>query len=294
MEHSHVTVGTWPLEGPTAEGVRLHVVSDGPKSGPLVILLHGFPEIWWSWRAYIPALAARGYRVLVPDQRGYGSSDKPAGVAAYDLDVLAADVVSLIEHEGRSRAFVVGHDFGAMVTWWLALRRPERVERMVAMNVPHPLAMRDHMLTRWTQLRKSWYVLMFQVPGLAEGLTFGQDGGRLAKTLEATSRPGTFTQEDLEAYRAAWRQPGAPTAMLSWYRAAFRRVISGVPAHERRVHVPAMLVWGPDDAVLDRALAPASMLYCDRGRLEMLDGSTHWVHHDAAARVATLLLDFLG
>jgi len=149
-------------------GVRLNVLQDGPQDGPLAILLHGFPEFSDGWRRQIPFLAAAGYRVWAPDQRGYALSDKPDGIAAYALDELAADVVGLMDAAGRERAFLVGHDWGAAVAWWVAQTQPQRVVRLVVINVPHPAVMLAHLRGSLAQLLKSWYIFYFQLPWLPE------------------------------------------------------------------------------------------------------------------------------
>lgn len=159
-------VGMPPLEDThlTTNGVMLHTVMAGPSDGPLVILLHGFPEFWYSWRRQIEPLATAGFRVLVPDQRGYNLSDKPQGRRAYTPDVLADDVLGLATALGRSTFTVVGHDWGGVLAWHLADRHPERIERAVILNGPHLAAMRDYTLSHPGQMLKSWYVGFFQVP----------------------------------------------------------------------------------------------------------------------------------
>src|SRR5437879_4698652 len=157
-----------PFSTIATNGIRLNVAQAGPPDGPLVILLHGFPEFWYGWRKQIPALAAAGYRVWAPDQRGYNFSDKPPDVRDYTLDKLAADVAGLIEAAGRQRAIIVGHDWGGAVAWWLAANNPERVERLVIINVPHPLVMRRLILRDPRQTLRSWYMFMFLLPRLPE------------------------------------------------------------------------------------------------------------------------------
>jgi pimeloyl-ACP methyl ester carboxylesterase len=203
-----------------AAGVRLHVVEAGPASGSPVVFLHGFPEFHYGWRHQIDALAAAGCRVLAPDQRGYNLSDKPRGLAAYSLDALAADVVAALDALGCAKTFVVGHDWGGVVAWWLALTRPDRVAGLVAINAPHPVVMRRALRRDRAQRRRSRYILFFQLPWLPEWRLRRNDFAGLARALTATSRRGTFSPEDLARYREAWRQPGALTAMLNWYRAA--------------------------------------------------------------------------
>ncbi|MGD8605156.1 MAG: alpha/beta fold hydrolase, partial [Anaerolineales bacterium] len=188
-------------------GIRLNVVQDGPDQGPLVILLHGFPEFSYGWRQQIPYLASAGYRVWAPDQRGYNLSDKPKGIAAYNLDELAADVIGLIDASGRDQAFLVGHDWGAAVAWWVAAKYPDRLEKLVILNVPHGAVMQRNLRRNLSQMRKSWYMFFYQLPWLPEALGRRQNWKMLIEALTKTSRPGTFTAEDLDHYRQAWSQP---------------------------------------------------------------------------------------
>lgn len=268
--------------------VRLHVVAAGPEDGPLVILLHGFPEFWFGWRYQLPALAAAGYRVLVPDQRGYNLSDKPQGVEAYALDRLAEDVLGLIRAAGRDKATLVGHDWGAAVAWWVAARHPERLQKLVILNVPHPQVMQRWVRRSLEQLLRSWYVFFVQLPRLPEALMRRNRWAPLRSALTNSARPGTF-EGTLPFYRAAWSQPGALTAALNWYRAAVRHAPS--PSGPLRVRVPTLILWGKRDRFLSRRMAKPSLAHCDRGELVFLD-ATHWVQHEEAARVNALMLEF--
>jgi pimeloyl-ACP methyl ester carboxylesterase len=258
--------------------VELHTVQAGPEDGPLVVLLHGFPEFWYGWRRQIPFLAAAGYRVWAPDQRGYNRSDKPAAVAAYKLDRLAADVVGLIDAAGRERAFLVGHDWGAAVAWWAAAKYPQRVARMVAINVPHPVVMRRHVRRSPRQLAKSWYIGFFQLPWLPETVARLGNWRVVVEMLRRSSRPATFADADLDRYRAAWSQPGAYTAMLNWYRAIVRHPPDPLP--NPRIAAPTLLLWGASDVALSRELAQPSIDLCDDGRLVFFEDATHWLQHE--------------
>ena len=269
-------------------GVRLHVVEAGPEDGPLVVLLHGFPEFWYGWRRQIGPLARAGWRVWAPDQRGYNLSAAPPDVAAYDLDRLADDVLALLDAGGAERAPVVGHDWGAVVGWWLALRDPDRVERLAVLNVPHPAAFRAFLLRTPSQMARSWYVGFFQLPGLPERALrrFG------TRALVASSAPGTFSDADLARYRAAWGRPGAARGMVSWYRAAVRRA-GRLSPDDPTVRVPTLVLWGEDDLALDARLAERSLALCAEGRLVTFPGVSHWVQHEAADAVNRELLTFL-
>src|SRR3954463_14227547 len=173
-------------------GVHLHVVEAGPEGGPLVILLHGFPEFWYGWRRQIEPLAAAGFRVLAPDQRGYNLSDKPRKISAYNLDLLARDVVGLIEEAGAGKARVVGHDWGGAVAWWLGVKHPERLAKLALLNIPHPLGMRRALRRSSEQRRKSSYMFSFQLPWLPERAFRAHHFAYAVKSLRASSRPGTF------------------------------------------------------------------------------------------------------
>ena len=273
------------------DGVDLHVVAAGDPADPLVVLLHGFPEFWYEWRAYVEPLVDAGYRVLVPDQRGYNRSDKPAGIDAYRMGRLSADVVELVESEGRDAAHVVGHDWGAAVAWDAALRYPEAVDRLGIVNVPHPTVFERVLKTRPRQLLKSWYMFYFQLPGLPEWNVRRTEYDLLAATMRRGARPGTFSATDFERYRAAWAEEGALTAMINWYRALFRR--RDDPPRER-VAAPTLVLWGENDQALVPEFAPKSVAYCDDGRLERFPDATHWLPHEEPDRVAELLIDHLG
>lgn len=270
-------------------GVRLHVVEAGPQDGPPVVLLHGFPEFWYGWRAQLPALAGAGLRVIVPDQRGYNTSSKPRGIAAYAIERLAGDVVGLLDEAEERRACIVGHDWGALVAWWLALAHPDRVERLAVLNVPHPAVMRRQLASNPRQLLRSWYVLMFQLPWLPEALLRRGNFAMLARALRG-GRRGTCSDADLARYRQAWAQPGALGAMLDWYRAAPR--IAARPLPSVRVRVPTLLLWGARDRFLGRELAAPSAALCDDGALHFYERASHWLQHDEAASVNERLTAF--
>jgi pimeloyl-ACP methyl ester carboxylesterase len=270
-------------------GVDLHVVRLGPDDGPPVVLLHGFPECWYGWHRVARRLADAGYRVIVPDQRGYNESEKPSGVAAYRLPVLAADAAGLIDRLGDGdapAAHVVGHDWGAAVGWWLALDHPDRVRSLAAVNVPHPTVMARTLRRSWDQRRRSWYFAAVQLPRLPELVVRAGDYRLLERGMRSSSRPGTFDDADFERYRAAWRKPGALTAALNWYRAVARH---RPPARTDPVEPPTLVLWGTGDRFLRTSMARASVAYCRDGRAVLVDDATHWIHHEVPGRVAAHL-----
>ena len=272
-------------------GINLHVVQSGSESGPLVILLHGFPEYWRAWRKQIPALAETGHWVWAPDQRGYNLSDKPKGIAGYHLDELAADIVGLIDAAGREKAVVVGHDWGATVASWLGIKHPSRLEKLVIFNGVHLKVFSDHLRRSLRQLRKSWYIFFFQIPRLPEFTARLNNWQPLVRAVQSTARPGTFNEEDMEAYRRAWSQPGAYSAMVNWYRAAVRHPprLTG----DMRVTVPTLMIWAVQDAFVEREMAQPSIEMYDHGRLVFIEEATHWVQHEEADRVNELMDTFL-
>ena len=270
-------------------GIHLNVAQAGPADGPLLIFLHGFPEFWYGWRNQIEHFASLGYRVWAPDQRGYNLSDKPKGLDAYQLEELAADICGLIDTTDQGRVFLVGHDWGAMVAWWIALTAPERLRRMAILNVPHPSVMRRHILTDPRQMARSTYAGFFQLPRLPEALLGAGNWNALARSLQNGSLPGAFTDDDLDIYRRAWSQPGAMTSMLNWYRALFRRLNDTMPVE--RVTVPTTVIWGKKDFALRSVMAEESEALCDAGELVWLPDNTHWVQHEAADRINPLLIN---
>lgn len=270
-------------------GVTLHCAEAGPEDGRLVILLHGFPEFWFGWRHQIGALAGDGYRVVAPDQRGYNKSAKPEDVAAYDIDILAADVIGLADAIGRRSFAIVGHDWGGAVGWWAVSRYPDRIERFVALNISHPAVWKDAIRNNPAQRKMSRYVGFFQLPWLPEFVLRWGNFKSLTSALRQSRRP--VTDADLAKYRAAWSEPGALTAMLNWYRAIVpKRVPAGSPP---LITVPVLVIWGVRDAYLRPELADTSLKLCTNASATYLDEATHWVQHDAPERVNELLLKFL-
>ncbi|HEY7961153.1 MAG TPA: alpha/beta hydrolase [Solirubrobacteraceae bacterium] len=282
----YVTHGEATVDG----GVRLHYVEAG--QGPLVVLLHGFPEFWYGWRRQIPALAQAGFHVVAPDMRGYNLSDKPRGWRQYDTDRLARDIAGLIAHFGVERAHVVGHDWGAVVAYTVAMRHPEAVERLAILNVPHPQRMLGAMRSAG-QLRKSWYMVFFQLPWLPERL-LARDGFSFAKrSLRAGSR-GSFSDADLERYAEAWSRPGALTAMINYYRALLRRSPRRARASLRVIGAPTLVIWGERDRYIGAELAEPAAQWVPDVRVERLPQATHWVQHEEPERVNELLIEFFG
>ncbi|RPJ20484.1 MAG: alpha/beta hydrolase [Chloroflexi bacterium] len=284
MELEHSTI--------KANGIRLHIVQAGPKSGIPVVLLHGFPEFWYGWRKQIPALVKAGCRVIVPDQRGYNLSDKPKGIKSYCIDTLVEDVLGLINALEYEKVNLVGHDWGALVGWMLAIKYPEKLHRLGILNVPHPAVMKRFLRRDPDQMRRSLYALFFQLPWLPElSMRLGNWVGA-SLGMRRSGRGHAFTHEDIEKYKEAWSQPGAITAMLNWYRAAARyqsQITNGM-----QVHIPTLMLWGVKDFALSYRMARPSLDYCEEGNLIFFPDATHWVQHEEADEVNRHLLNFIS
>jgi pimeloyl-ACP methyl ester carboxylesterase len=280
----------WTHRFAEVNGVRLHYVEAG--TGPLVILLHGFPEFWYSWRHQLPALAAAGFRALAPDLRGYNESDKPRRVADYRIERLADDVAGLIAHAGEQDAAVVGHDWGGAIAWSLALRRPEVVRKLAVLNAPHPAAFLRELRTPG-QLLRSWYMFFFQLPALPEALLRAGNFASLERTLRTEPvRPGAFTDEDVRLYKQALSRPGALTAGINYYRASILR-LRRLARQIRPITVPTLLVWGERDRYLGLRLTEGLEPWVPNLRLVRLPNASHWVMNDAPEEVNRLLVEFL-
>jgi pimeloyl-ACP methyl ester carboxylesterase len=267
----------------TADGLSLVVHDEG--EGPPVILLHGFPDSSYLWRNQIPVLARAGFRVLAPDLRGFGASDKPSEVDAYRIASSVADVATILDAAGVERAHVVGHDWGAALAWAFAGFLRDRVDRLVTLSVGHPNAQRPATVE---QREKSWYMLWFQFEGLAEAVVPRDDWHLL--------REWTRGNGDLERYIADLSRPGAMTAALNWYRANIHpeRELDE-PRDFPTVRAPTMGVWSSgDDYLLEAPMQRSAEHVTGEWRYERIEGASHWLQLDEPEQVNALLMDFLS
>lgn len=262
-------------------GAQLHIVEAG--SGPLVVLLHGFPESWYSWRNQIAPLAAAGYHVIAPDLRGYNESSRPRHIDAYRIPVVVQDIVELIEQHGGS-CILVGHDWGGIAAWFLAMTRPALVRKLVIMNAPHPVPFSRELRRSASQKARAAYQLVFATPVI---------GDLAARVMLFCMRfAGRFTREELAVMRAMWRKPGAVHAMVNYYRAMNRHRPELRPL-VRPIDIKTMLIWGEKDPVFIRETSENFSDYVPNLRTERIADAGHFVQTDAAERVTALLLDFL-
>jgi epoxide hydrolase 4 len=232
-----------------------------------------------------------GCRVIVPDQRGYNLSDKPKGVKKYNVYTLVDDIIGLIDALGYEKVNLVGHDWGAVVAWTLAIKYPERLHRLSIMNVPHPAVMKRFLMRDFEQMRRSWYIFFFQLPWIPEAGMKQNNWRNAVRALRGSGKVHTFTNEDIEKYKEAWSQAGAMTAMINWYRAVMR--YQPPMPKDPRIKVPTLMMWGMKDFALSHRMARPSMDYVDEGNLIFFPEATHWVQHDAAEEVNHYLVDFI-
>jgi pimeloyl-ACP methyl ester carboxylesterase len=287
--------GNW-LDGGPREGfaeigdVQLHYVEAG--EGPLIILLHGFPEFWYGWRLQIQPLAAAGFRVVAPDMRGYNLSSRPDGVAAYETDKLADDIRGLIHERGAESALLVGHDWGGTAAWATAMNHPEVVDRLAILNAAHPRKLSQG-LHHPDQLRRSWYFFFFALPELPEAVVHANDWHFFRHFLKDANP--AYTPEEIEHYVEAWSQPGAATGMINYYRSSVRQSPKRAEAALRPISAPTLVIWGQDDHYLGTELAePDHDDVPNLDRVERVPDASHWVHHDQPERVTRLLTDFFA
>ena len=275
----------------TVNGVRLHYVEYG--KGPLILLLHGFPECWYAWRYQLPALAEAGYRVVAPDLRGYNLSDKPRGVHAYRMECFIGDVKGLIQTLGEDRAIVVGHDWGGVIAWQLAISEPQMVKKLIILNAPHPQRYLEALKTPG-QLLRSWYVLFFQLPWFPELMirSFGFAGLR-QRLLNEPVHADAFDEVTVKVYQRALAQPGALTAALNYYRAGFRSLVRGLRPNIQPIEMPTLVIWGEQDRYLGADLLEGLEPWVKDLTVERFADASHWVQAEVPERVNERMLQFL-
>lgn len=264
--------------------VELHVVSAGPEEGAPVVLLHGFPEFWYAWRGPAAVLARAGFRVIVPDQRGYNLSDKPSGVESYQLRHLVGDVVGLLDALGIERAALGVQDWGGAVGWRMAIEHPERLSHLAVIDTPHPFAEESG-----EEETTSWYQTFIQLPWIP-GYTARLGNWRLlTSSLRNSSAPGTFSEEELDQLRSAWARDDAIHRMADWYRAS-PWPIEG----DARVRVPTRVLLAAHDEFIPTSATRSSMEFVDDGKLVELGFGTHWVSAEEPERIGAVLAGFFG
>jgi len=270
-------------------GVRLHVVEAGPVTAEPVVLLHGFPEFWYAWRHVMAVLIAEGVRAFAPDLRGYNLSGQPPRVVDYHIDRLVDDVVALIRHMG-GRATLVGHDWGGIVAWYVGMRRPDVLRRLVILNAPHPAAYRRELGRGVGQWARSAYVGFFQLPWAPEAAIRAGNFRLLRRMLRRDpATPDAFTAPDLDRYAQALARGQSLTSALNYYR-AFVRDGGRLLSESTRIDVPTLVLWGNRDRYLRPALADGLERWVPNVRVQRFADATHWLHRERPADMAGEIL----
>ncbi len=276
-----------------SKGVRIHVVEQGPEDGPPVLLLHGFPEFWWSWRHLMDDLAAAGHRAVAMELRGFGDSDKPEKVEDYSVVHSLGDVEAVLDTVGES-AFVVCHDWGAALGWVYSSLAPNRVRGLAALNGPHPTALAKAGRSL-TQRQASWYMLLFQFEGLAEEVLSRNNYELLRSWFYGTARV-RLPDDVVDRYVEVVSRPGALTAGLNWYRANTPPEV--LFAAERPelppVSCPVLVIWGVEDPYLTLEVGRGAAEYVSGPfAMQELPDTGHWVQQERPKEVGRLVLDFI-
>jgi len=277
-------------------GLRFEVaIAGGSGTGDkLALLLHGFPECAYSWRHQVPVLAQLGYRVWVPNLRGYGKSDRPLSVSDYALDKLEQDVADLIEASGARSVTLIAHDWGAAIAWSYAMYNPGKLERLVIMNVPHPVLMQKGLRTL-KQLRKSWYMGFFQIRGLPEKLMSLGDFAAIGRAFrDSAVHKERFTDADLEVFKKNAAEPGALSAMINYYRALPSSLALGKKRGAPKIETKTLLIWGEQDIALGKELTYGTDQLVSDLTVRYIADASHWVQQDRPDAVNAMLNAFLS
>lgn len=271
-----------------SNGVKLHYVTQG--EGPLMLLLHGFPEFWYSWRHQIPEFA-KDYKVVALDLRGYNDSDKPQDASAYIMDEFVKDVKETIAGLGYDRCVLVGHDWGGAIAWNFAYAYPEMVERLIVLNLPHPAKFAQGFRTP-QQLLRSSYIFFFQLPWLPELLLQASDYQAIENAFTGMAvNKSAFTKADIEAYKNAAAKRGALTAMLSYYRNVFEQKL--LSEDWSILEVPTLMIWGENDTALGKELTYGTKAYVRDLRIKYIPNCSHWVQQEQPQLVNQYMREFL-
>lgn len=272
-------------------GIRLNLVECGKPEGPSMIFLHGFPDFHHGWRYQAAYFDEQKCHVLMPDQRGYNLSEKPKSVDDYSLDKLSRDIKGIIDSLGRT-VWLIGHNWGGMVAWQIALKFPELLNGLVILNAPHPEVYWDYYKSKKIPFGKNAQNMFFQVPGIAEGLLKMGNWSHFSQQFQKNARKGTITEGDLEKYRQAWNQSGAFSAMLNWQR-AFHQQKSYLKT-SLKIEVPVLFIHGQQDTALSPQMVKESLSRCNQHYLKQLPNAGHWVQLDQHAVVNQLIHEFIS
>ncbi|GCL39251.1 alpha/beta hydrolase fold protein [Sphaerospermopsis reniformis] len=280
---------SWTHAYITTNGIKLHYVTQG--DGPLMLMLHGFPEFWYSWRHQIPPFS-QDYHVVALDLRGYNDSDKPQSQSAYVMDEFVKDIKGVIKGLGYESCILVAHDWGGAIAWNFAYAHPDMVEKLIILNLPHPAKFAQGLSTP-QQLLRSYYIFLFQLPLLPELILQASDYEAIAKAIQGTAfNKNAFTKADIEAYKDASAKRGAMTAMLNYYRNIFQQGI--LHKHWSILEVPTLMIWGEHDTALGKELTYGTQEYVRNLQIKYIPNSGHWVQQEQPELVIEYMREFLG
>ncbi|BBD62347.1 alpha/beta hydrolase fold protein [Nostoc sp. HK-01] len=278
---------SWEHKYITTNGVKLHYVTQG--TGPLMLMLHGFPEFWYSWRHQIPEFA-ENFQVVALDLRGYNDSEKPKEQSAYVMDEFIKDVEGVIKGLGHEKCILLGHDWGGAIAWCFAYAHPEMLEKLIVLNLPHPAKFSQGLSTP-QQLLRSWYMFLFQLPVIPEFLLQAFDYQPIAQTIQGTAvNKNAFTASDLEAYKKAAAKSGALTAMLNYYRNIFSHFLPN--KNWGILDVPTLLIWGENDTALGKELTYGTDTYIRNLQIQYIPNCGHWVQQEQPELVNRYISEF--
>jgi pimeloyl-ACP methyl ester carboxylesterase len=284
----------WNHEYAKVNNVKLHYVKEG-NGETLVILLHGWPEFWYSWQHQITALKEQ-YTVVAPDLRGFNLSDKPKNMMEYVQSEVAKDIIELIDYLGFEKAVVVGHDWGGAIAWHIAINYPEKVDRFIVMNCPHPAIFMKHLQSNPRQMLRSAYMFFFQIPLLPEFLMKNALKQMFVQFFRGWAyHKQNFPDAELDKYVEAYQKEGALTSGLNYYRANIRAELKAGQRKNRKVQAPTLMIWGEGDKALGKELVEGTEKYIEGPfTLKWITNSSHWIQNDFPEAVNTLMLDFLA
>lgn len=267
--------------------IYLSVFTAGPLDGEGVVLLHGFPENAESFKVQIELLAAQGFFVMAPNQRGYGDSDKPKKISAYRMELLALDIIGVLNHYKQDRVYLLGHDWGSAIGWFLITFYEERFKKAILMSSPHWEVFKHHLFFNPKQILKSWYMFLIMLPKIPESLIKLKGHKYFLEALEKSAFNKPYPKENLLELSKEWEEKESMPSMLNWYRA-----MKDLKAHapKRLISVPVILVWGRRDPFLGESMAHDSIERCEQGNLMLLKSTGHWPHHENESEIKELLL----
>jgi pimeloyl-ACP methyl ester carboxylesterase len=266
--------------------INISYLESNPESKRTILFLHGFPETSESWREYIEYFSNEGFRVLAPDQRGYNDSDGPPAVKKYKLKILARDMVKFIQHKECAPVVIVAHDWGGVVAWYLTAFHPELVSRLIVLNAPHWLTFKKSLLNS-KQFFKSWYMLLFRVPLVAEKMLATNDYQLFIMSLKAAGR-NRLSMDLLNGYKKSW--PQKMSSMLNWYRA----MDLDTSGENLKVLPPTLLVLGEKDPFINYKSSLKSLEYCEKGSLKTFKDGMHFLQHEEPKEIQELIKQFIS